>query len=63
MKYIHLKYIHSDPDRRAKVFACTFVAAGINFAIIVAVNGLGTILNNAFSSASALLVSACTRFC
>jgi len=58
-----MKYIHSDSDRRAKVFACTFVAAGINFAIIVAVNGLGTILNNAFSSASALLESTCTRFC
>jgi hypothetical protein len=29
----------------------------------VAVNGIGTILNIAFSSVSPLLESACTKFC
>ena len=58
-----MKYIPSDSDRRAKVIVCTFFAAGINVAIMIAINGLGTILNNAFSSVSPLFESVCTRFC
>jgi len=61
-----MKYIYSDSsaDRRAiATVAYTLVAAGINAAIIVAVHGLGTILNSGFSSVSPLLESVCTRFC
>ena len=56
-----MKYIHSDSDQRAIVpIRCTFVAAGINVAVIVAANGMGTILNTAFSSVNPLFESVCT---
>jgi len=59
-----MKYIYSNSDQRAiTAIRCTFVAAGINVAVIVAANGIGTILNTAFSSVSPLFESVCTRFC
>lgn len=58
-----MKYIYSNSDRRATAIRCTFVAAGINVAVIIAANGISTILNTAFSSVSPLFESVCTRFC
>jgi hypothetical protein len=58
-----MRYISSDADRRTPGFKCTLVAAAINVTIVVAINGVGTILNTAFSSVSPLLESVCTRFC
>lgn len=58
-----MKYIHSKSDRAIARIRGTLVAAGINVAIIIAVNGLGTIFNTAFSSVSPLFESVCTRFC
>lgn len=60
-----MKYMDSSSlvDRRATAtIECTLVAAGINVAIIVAINGLDTILNTAFSSVSPLIEAVCTRF-
>jgi len=59
MKYIYLSY-----DYRAITnIGYTLVAAGINVAVIVAINGFNTILNTAFSSMNPLLESACSQFC
>ena len=58
-----MKYIYSSSDQRVTAIRCTFVAVGINVAVIVATNGIGTILNTAFSSVSPLFESVCTRFC
>jgi len=59
-----MKYILSESEQRATpALTHVLVAAGINVAIIVAVNGLGTMVNAAFSSVSPLVESVCTRFC
>ncbi len=59
-----MKYIPCDPDQRAtRVIECTLVAAGINVTIVIAINGLGTILNGAFLSVSPFLESVLLRFC
>ncbi len=58
-----MKYIHFDSNGAIVHIRGTLVAAGISVAIIVAVNGLGTIFNIAFSSVNPLFESVCTRFC
>jgi len=59
-----MKYIACDSDRRtSRAIECTFVAAGINVTILVAMNGFGTILNGAFLFVSPFLESVLLRFC
>jgi Flp pilus assembly pilin Flp len=58
-----MKYILSKSEQQATAFTHVLVAAGINVAIIVAVNGLGTMVNAAFSSVTPLVESVCTGFC
>lgn len=58
-----MRYISSSADRRTHAFSCTLVAAGINVTLVVAINGLGTILNDAFLAVTPLLESIYTRFC
>ena len=61
---VTMKYIYLSCDYRAITnIGYTLVAAGINVAVIVAINGLNTILNTAFSSMNPLLESACSQFC
>lgn len=57
-----MKYVYSDTDRRATAIRCTFVAAGINVAMIIVVNGFSTMLNTAFESVNPLFVSVCGHF-
>ncbi len=59
-----MKYIRCDSDRRtSRAIECTLVAAGINVTIVIAINGLGTILSGAFLSVSPFLESVLLRFC
>ena len=59
-----MKYIRCDSDRRTiRAIECTLVAAGINVTIVIAINGLGTILNGAFLSVSPFLELVLLRFC
>ncbi len=59
-----MKYIYPSSDYRAITnIGYTLVAAGINVAVIVAIDGFSAILNTAFSSVNPLLESACGRFC
>ena len=59
-----MKYVHCDRDRRTtRGIECTLVAAGINGTILVAIHGLGTILNSAFLSVSPFLELVLLRFC
>ena len=59
-----MKYVHCDWDRRTtRGIECTLVAAGINGTILVAIHGLGTILNGAFLFVSPFLESVLLRFC
>jgi Flp pilus assembly pilin Flp len=58
-----MKYILSESEQQATALTHVLVAAGINVAIIVAVNGFGTMVNAAFSSVAPLVDSVCTRFC
>lgn len=59
-----MKYVHYDSNQCAtRGIECTLVAAGINGTILVAIHGLGTILNSAFLSVSPFLESVLLRFC
>jgi len=59
-----MKYVYSSSDQRALgSIKCALLAAGINVAIIVAMNGFSTTLDRAFSSVNSLFESVCTRFC
>jgi len=58
-----MQYIYSNSNPAIVYIRGTLVAAGINVAILVAVNGLGAIFNTAFLSVSPLFESVCTRFC
>ncbi len=61
MRYIYSNSVTDRPGIAAIEY--TVLAMGINLAIIVAVNGLGKVLDTAFSSVNPLLESVCTRFC
>jgi Flp pilus assembly pilin Flp len=57
-----MKYIYSSSDYRAITnIRCTLVAGGISVAMIIAVNGLGTIFNAAFLVVTPLFESVCAR--
>lgn len=59
-----MKYTACDSEgRTTKAFEGTLLAAAITVAIVIAVDGLGTIFDVAFYSVSPLLETACTRFC
>ena len=56
-----MKYIYSNSDYRVITnISSTLVAGAISVAIIVAVNGLDTIVNAAFLAATPLFESVCT---
>jgi Flp pilus assembly pilin Flp len=58
-----MKYIYSSSDYRTITnIRCTLVAGGISVAMIIAVNGLSTILNTAFLAVTPLFESVCARF-